>query len=359
MIWTSNRTSRTSVVRLWSALASGLIVFGAISAVPATAQEPVSEPGVRGDDPRETRRERLMQRIGLERRTLEVGGLERSYVLYAPGRVAEADADAPLVLSFHGGGGRAEGLAFRYGFQRLARREGFLVAYPQGVDGHWNDGRNARVLRTQREGIDDIAFVRAVVEDIARDYPVDTGRIFATGISNGGIFCHRLAAEASDLVVAVAPIVGGMAEPMAPTFAPKRPVSLLVIQGDADPLVPFEGGPIGVGRFGRRGRIIATDATVAKYRQRNGIEGEPMIEDLDDRTDDGTTTQVTTYPTGEQGTRVVVYRIRNGGHAWPTIETPNAQATPREPNLRIGLVCRDFSATRVVWDFFKACPTRD
>ena len=282
-------------------------------------------------------------------RTLVVDGLERTYRVYVPKDVTDL---VPVVFVFHGGRGVSAQLERYTRFSELAETEKFIAAYPQGIDRGWNDGRNAESIPAQRKNIEDVKFVRTVLDDIAKSHTVDRSRVFATGISNGGIFCHRLAADASDMFAAIAPVVGGIAEPLAKDFKPKHPVSLLVIQGEADPLVPINGGIVGAALLMNRGSVIATKETVEKYLKLNGVTGEPTTSTLDDVSkDDGTTTQVTKYPSGPQGFRVEVYLIKNGGHYWP--------GRPAVFGERLaGKAPQDFDATRVIWQFFKTCPPR-
>jgi len=237
-------------------------------------------------------------------------------------------------------------------FNGLAEKEKFVVAYPEAVDGNWNDGRGVQFIRAQRENIDDVKFVRMVIEDIGKQCKLDTSKVIATGISNGAFISHRLAAEASDVITAVAPVVGGMAPSIAKSFAPKYPVSLLVIQGDADPLVPIDGGYVGFRGGRRRGELVPTKDAVAKYLQANGITGEPSVKTLDDTDpDDGTTTEATTYPAGRSGARVQFYLVKNGGHTWPG-------RRPYLPEQLIGKTSQDFDGSQVIWEFFKSCPAR-
>ena len=287
------------------------------------------------------------------RRTIEVDGRERTYYVYVP---KSTRRPMPLVMVLHGGGNFAGNKARqmeRYTrFNTIADREGFLVCYPLGFKGNWNDGRKDVFTAAHQENIDDVKFLRRVVSAIAKEYPLDRSRVFITGISNGAIMSHRMAAEASDLVTAIAPVVGGMADAVADSFHPKYPVSLCVIQGTKDPLVPFDGGTIGY-RFGRkRGRIISTSETVEKYLRLNRITGQPTVKELPD-TDpsDGTTTKVRTYPPGRTGARVQVYVVENGGHAWP--------GRPAYLGERwIGKVSQDFDGVEAVWRFFQSCPPR-
>lgn len=282
-------------------------------------------------------------------KTVEVDGITRKYLVYVP---KGTDGPFPLVLAFHGGGGKPIQME-RYGrFNGLAEKEKFVVAYPEAVDGNWNDGRGVQFIRSQRENIDDVKFVRMVIEDIGRQCQLDRSRVFATGISNGAFISHRLAAEASDVITAVAPVVGGMAPSIAKNFSPKHPVSLFVIQGDSDPLVPIDGGYVGFRGSRRRGELVPTKDAVAKYLQANGITVAPSVKKLDDTDpDDGTTTEVTTYPAGRGGARVQLYVVKNGGHTWPG-------RSAYLPEQLIGKTSQDFDASDAIWVFFKSSPPR-
>ena len=204
-------------------------------------------------------------------------------------------------------------------------------------------------MRTQRENIDDVKFIRAVVDDVAAQVKIDRGRIFATGISNGGFMSHRLAAEASDLVAGIAQVVGGLAEPLADKFKPAQPVSILIIQGDKDPLVPIDGGYVALGNGPKRGKLIATGAALAKYIALNGNQGRTAISQLEGK--DDTSVTVSKYPDGTSGAKTWYYLIHNGGHAWPGRARLARQDT-------VGKASQAFDATQVIWQFFNDCPSR-
>ena len=203
-----------------------------------------------------------------------------------------------------------------------------------------------------RENVDDVKFLRQVVDTIGQEHQLDRSRIFSTGISNGAFMSHRLAAEASDLVAGIAPLVGGLPLSLAEKFNPRYPVSLFVIQGDADPLVPIEGGDVGYRRGKKRGKFIATRDAVAKYVHLNQINGKPTVSQLQDTDpDDGTTTEATVYPAGATGAKVQLYVVKNGGHTWP--------GKPAYlPERLIGKASQDFNASAAIWDFFQSCPPR-
>ena len=247
--------------------------------------------------------------------------------------------------SWTAGAGRSAGSS------NSAAKEGFLVVYPEAVDGNWNDGRGIEGVRAQQENFDDVKFVRTIVDRISKDLKIDRGRVFCTGISNGAFMSHRLATEASDLIAAIAPVVGGMAPAMAKQFRPTYPVSILIIQGDADPLVPVGGGMVGFRRGRKRGRVLPTEETISLYVQRNANRGEPTLTTLDRDEQDGTSVEIRKYPDGPGGVKTQVYIVRNGGHTW-------AGRPLYLPEMLIGKATQEFSATEVIWEFFKSCPPR-
>jgi polyhydroxybutyrate depolymerase len=279
---------------------------------------------------------------------LEVDGRERAFTVQSP---KTPKGRLPVVFFFHGGGGRGANMAAN-GFRDLVAQEQFLAVYPDGWRGNWNDGRNAARIVSQQAGVDDVKFIRAIVDDLGRRHPIDRSRIFAAGVSNGGIFSHYLAAKAADLLAGIAPVIGGLAEPVAPAFQPSHPISLLVIQGDADPLVPIQGGAIA--HSDRGGRVIATEAMLKKYLAHNGITAAPKIEQLPDLDpQDGTTTEVRRWPPGRDGVRVEYYLVQGGGHT-----LPGKAGGGRLREGLVGKTSRDFDGLRIIWEFFKSCPPR-
>jgi len=274
--------------------------------------------------------------------TMEIDGITRSYHLHVPSAVGPTPA--PLVLVFHGGGGTGPGTERLTRFTALADREGFLVAFPEGVEKNWNDGREFTSSRAHRDHVDDVAFVTALIDAIGRAHAVDPRRVYATGISNGGIFSHYLAAHLSARIAAIAPVVGGIADPPEAWLRPEQPVSVLMLQGTRDPLVPYHGGAVAFGR----GKIIDTEEAARRWAALNGGR-EPVREPLPADGKDRCGGLRTIYPGGRDGSEVTLVRLDGGGHTWPG----GAQYLPER---LIGRVCRDFDATVLIWDFFKAHP---
>lgn len=279
-------------------------------------------------------------------RTIEVAGLSRTYQLHVPVKIPK-DRAVALVLMFHGGGGTGKWAERESGFSELADREGFLVAYPEGYKKSWNDGRDDRNIAAQRDHVDDLAFVDAILDDIAKEYGLDSRRVFATGISNGATFSHYLGANLSTRIAAIAPVAGGISEPFSEKFSPERPVSVLMMNGTDDPLVHYEGGKLALPSGRTRGAIISTESAARKWVDHNGCRPEPVTVELPDKDlGDDTRVKKLVYADGSHGTEVVLYRIEGGGHTWPG----GLQYLPKRI---IGNLSRDIDATEIIWEFFK------
>lgn len=272
-----------------------------------------------------------------ERRTLRVNGQDRAYLLYLP-TTWRPGRPAPLVLVFHGGGGRGRGIAPHTGFSRLAEREGFVVVYPDGLNRRWNDGRGYAATH------DDVGFVRALLDTLRRELSVDPRRIYATGISNGAMFSYRLACDLPGVFAAVAAVAGAMPTDLAPACDHTEPVSVLALQGTADPLMPYAGG--GVAR--RRGRVLSATRSIAFWATVSGCAAAPVTTLEPDRApDDGTRVHRTVYGGCRDGRSVELYTIEGGGHTWP-----GGPAAGR----RVGRVSRELDATALIWGFFVQHP---
>jgi polyhydroxybutyrate depolymerase len=269
-------------------------------------------------------------------RTLNVNGLTRRYILHVP--AAQAKQSMPLVIVLHGGGGNASSMERYSRFSVLADREDFLVAYPDGIDHHWNDGR-----QELSNSADDVSFISALIDDVARSFRVDTARVYATGISNGGMMSNRLACELSDRIAAVGLIASSGGAEIMRTCHPAKPVGYVLIAGTADPVVPFIGGAVRILGGRSRGEVIGADKTTQFWAKANGCGNDPQDRTLPDVAHDGTIVRVREYRGCTRPT--LLYSIEGGGHTWPS-------ARPYLPAAIVGRTSRQIDATEVLWDFF-------
>ncbi|MBU1671663.1 MAG: prolyl oligopeptidase family serine peptidase [Actinobacteria bacterium] len=274
--------------------------------------------------------------------SIRSGGRERTYVLHVPPGYDEGAGNS-LVLAFHGHGGQGENQERLSGMEAVSDANGFLIAYPDGIDRGWNDGRGIN------EGIDDVGFARDLVEKLSAEYGVDPKRVYATGISNGGFMSFRLACDAPDVFAAVAPVAALMSVPLVESNRSTTPVSLLLMNGTGDPLVPWEGGQIG-GALGDRGEGISTQASIEYWVALDGCATTPQAARLPDMDPgDGTTVTQYVYPGGRDSTEVVLCEVTGGGHTWP-----GGYQYMRESI--IGRTSRDLEASEYIWEFFRDHP---
>lgn len=254
----------------------------------------------------------------------------------------------PLVLALHGGGGSGVGFdAVTHGqFTREVARRGWVVAFPEGVANGWNDGRPLTGRRERaRRGVDDVAFLSALIDHLRQTLGVDPERVYATGISNGGFMAIRLALDLSEKVAAVAAVTATLPRALA-ARVPTQPVGLLLANGTADPLVPYAGGEVRA--FGRlRGAVFSTDETIARWRGWVGARQDARQVAIPDRDPhDGTRATLATWE-ATRGAAVARLRIDGGGHAWPG-------GRQYLPAARIGPVSRDLDLVPLLFDFFAA-----
>ncbi|MEO1129281.1 MAG: PHB depolymerase family esterase, partial [Planctomycetota bacterium] len=256
-------------------------------------------------------------------RTLNVDGHERRYLLYLP-RGYDATQPTPLVLAFHGGGGSPHSMIRLSGLNEKADEAGFIVVYPYGSgrDGSLTFNGGDCCGYAQRNGIDDIAFVRTILDDVPRVANVDARRVYATGISNGAIMTYLVASELSDRIAAIAPVAGPMATD---TCAPTHPVAVMHFHGTDDAFAPFNGG-VGKEAAAARNRPVfrSVEHAVTAWIAANGCRQEPRRTALPDVADDGMHVMTLTWPDGRGGSEVILVegpsRSTSGGwpgHVWP------------------------------------------
>jgi len=268
--------------------------------------------------------------------TVNASGVTRQYILHVPANVG--GAPAPLVIVLHGGGGNGSSMERYSRFDPVADREKFLVAYPDGLDRGWNDGRGEI-----GHSADDVAFIGALIDDVSRIAKVDAKRVYVTGISNGGMMSNRLACELSDRIAAAALVASSGGAVAMKTCRPARAVGYLIIAGTADPIVPYSGGTVRILGGRSRGEVVGAEATIRFWAKANHCSGEPTARALPQHSNDGTSVRVEEFSNCQMPTEL--YRVEGGGHTWPS-------SRPYLPKSIIGLTSTQIDATEVIWAFF-------
>jgi polyhydroxybutyrate depolymerase len=279
----------------------------------------------------------------IRRDSLQVGELRRGYVFYVPARLA---SHPPLLLALHGSMGNAGQMRriSAYRFEQLADEHGFIIVYPEAYEGHWNDCRKTFSSAAKRSRVDDVSFMRTLVAHFRSTYGVDSARVFAAGISNGGHLAYRLALEAPDLFRAVAAVAANLPTEENSHCTPAGgAVSVLILNGTDDPINPFEGGRVTVFGFGDRGTVRSARASAEYFARRNGSVGAPVVERVPQKGSARTKAERAHWRS-TSGADVVLYTIRGGGH---TLPHPRA----RGPRL-LGRTHSALDGAEEIWRFF-------
>ncbi len=204
-------------------------------------------------------------------RTVRVFGKDRTFLVYSPpGR----KGPSPAILAYPGSGETAAGFRRRLApaLEGIARERGFVVAYLQGFGSHFNDCRRHAPFTARTEGIDDVAFTRAVVLDLERQDGVDRGRVYALGYSNGGHMAFRLALEAPELVAGIVAVAANVpaGEDLVCRQVPGQLPAVVLVEGTRDPINPYEGGHVTIFGFGDRGNVLSARESAVWFALRAG-----------------------------------------------------------------------------------------
>lgn len=280
----------------------------------------------------------------------------RHYLLAVP--EGPAVPGRPLVLVFHGHLGSAGNVLGKGFLDRsplrawleTADREGVVVAAldgARGADGRtgWNDGRPGAV---GNPATDDVAFAGAVIRRAEAELGTDPRRVYAQGMSNGGVFVFRLAQELDHPLAAVAAVCGSMPGERPPARA-GRPLSVLLVAGTEDPLMPYGGGQVHF-RKQARGAVLGVEATLAFWRRACGLDGAPAAEALPHLGGAADPTRATRTLWGApEGPQAGLIKVEGGGHCEPSLAHPYG--------VLYTSVCgrqnRDFETVAEVWRFFR------
>lgn len=281
---------------------------------------------------------------GNHARSLSIGEQRRSYHFHVP-KLYDHKKPVAVVLALHGVFMDGLMMAGFSGLNETSDQMGFLVVYPDGAGfglfRMWNAGG---LKGTMSEGrADDVTFIRKLLDDLGSVINVDAKRVFATGMSNGGMMCYRLAAQLSDRIAAIAPVAGTMAIENA---KPERSVSVIHFHGTADDTVPFGGSKTETTKFLS---FRSVEESIRIWCRINQCPKTPTITTFPGKRKDGTAVTQKTYGPGKDEAEVVLIEVRGGGHTWPG----------RQPLLGfLGKSTAHVSANDLIWEFFQRHPMK-
>ncbi len=240
-----------------------------------------------------------------------VGGAARTYHVHLPPQQSTA---MPLLLVLHGSGGTGAGTITLTHMNDLADQQDVIVVYPDGLNKGWADGRGAS--DSDQQGVDDVTFLSQLIAALQAQYTINPHRVYVTGISNGGFMTQRLGCELADKIAAIASVVATLSTNQAATCAPSRPLPILYVLGEDDPLVPYNGGTV----RGDRGTILSATDSLADWVKLDGCTGSLAMRTLPDRVQDETHVSETLYTNCQGSAQVGLYSVAGGGHTWPSGE---------------------------------------
>lgn len=262
--------------------------------------------------------------------SIKSGGLTRDYRLYKPASYTGATA-VPLVINLHGYSSNSQEQEFYAYFKAVADTANFLIVLPNGTI----DAQGERFWNTfgGTSTVDDVGFISNLIDSLKLIYNIDSQRIYATGMSNGGFLSYSLACELENKIAAIASVTGSMVTAKLNSCNPSRPVPVMEIHGDADDVVPYNGGTLL--------SFEPIPDVVAAWVDKNNCNPTPVVTDVPNtNTADGCTAQLSVYNGGDNGSSVEHYRILGGGHTWPGAL------------FNVGVTNQDFNACYVIWKFF-------
>jgi polyhydroxybutyrate depolymerase len=287
-----------------------------------------------------TASERKAEALGIRKRVVRIGFWRRYYYFYVPPGLSP-EVRPPLVIGLHGGAGNALAFSQHTGLREMADHYGMVVAAPQAWGwwwsrwGTWNADSTTRLGLAERLEFDDLCFLDAVIGSMEAETGTDPARVFAMGVSKGGMMAYRMACAMPDRIAAIAVVAGTLSTDHCPEGAA---VPLVHIHGSRDENVPLEGGR---GRYSARGADWPpVMAGIDLFRRANGCAPDPEIV----RVAPDTVCRIWRSPDGAE---VQLCLVEGGGHAWP-----GALATPRQTR-RCVYVSPHFGATDHIARFFR------
>lgn len=262
-------------------------------------------------------------------KSIQFKGVNRKYIMYTPKNYS-VDRSYPIVFNFHGGGMTPAEQMLYTGMNRTADRHGFIVVYPKGINEDWNVGYGM----SYKDGTDDIGFVDSLLSHIEKEHKIIKNKVFATGLSRGGFFCHRIASELPHRFSAIASVGANLPDSVAYYHKPKKPVSVLMVNGKVDKIVNYEG---------KKGGYFSAMDTYDFWKKNLFTVGDTKPLYMNRKSEHGKS--VTTLETRSLNSTLVLITIQDGGHTWPGADDFNI-------GLPIGPTSKELDINEYMWNFF-------
>jgi polyhydroxybutyrate depolymerase len=269
--------------------------------------------------------------------TLVSSGVNREYLLYVP-KSYDRTKPTPLVISLHAAMNWPAFEMKLSGWNKVADANGFIVVYPAGTGTGFKTWYMEGADTPSR--MPDVRFISALIDTLQAHYNIDSSRIYADGMSNGGGMAFALSCTLSSRIAAIGAVSAAQSLPWS-WCADSTPVSMIAFHGTGDPIVAFKGAPPGainpkpfpsivtwVDNWARRNRCASSPVDSA-------VAADVILRKYSNCADDAT---------------VVLYSVRNGGHQWPG-------GTPM-PKWMVGRATTSIDATNLMWAFFREHPLR-
>lgn len=272
-----------------------------------------------------------------------VDSISRSYTLYIPEK--SKDKRLPLLIALHGGGGTGVNMIKLTDFNDYADEYGFAIVYPDGIEKHWNDRREVNRKYINGKEIDDVKFLTNLIDTLIFKYNIDSNRVFVTGISNGGAMSFYLALHIPNKLSGVAPVAISMPTHMINNDSIVTPIPIMIIFGDEDPFVPFNGGEISLWNI-KRGKVVPVKEAVDFWVKNNNCNEEPEVTYLNKKMDNTKAIKYE-YNPKQNGAEVVYWLIEGGGHTWPG-------GWQYLPKFVVGATSREIIASEEILKFFES-----
>ena len=314
---------------------------------------------------------------------IDVDDVSRTFAVHLP-KGYDSQQHYPVVILLHGSNLDAEEMARLTHFNQLADKDGIIAVYPNATRGQWNigvrpeqpstgmgprgggrrggwggypgggggypgggggyprggqrGGQNPEETKNKPEPADDIAFLNQMLDQLALKYSIDTRRIYAAGLGDGGFMALRVGCSMADRVVAVAAVSTTLPKTM--ICLPSRPLPALFIDGTDDPIIPYNGGTYKPGQF----HVLSAEDSAKGWAKFDRCGEKPTQGKLPASEKGSKEIRTLTFSGCQDNAQVVLYSIKGGGNTWPGGEQYLSEK-------EVGKTSTDLNANEVLWSF--------